>query len=204
MNLPFLNVDELIKELDSRNLYNLNIQKALIQAVKSHKDQRRTNGNTYLGEHIYPVTLELLSIPEVEYINEQLIIGALLHDAIEDDEDFNEEICLKEFGKEILHILIPITKSKSDNSHELSQQEKYNVNAKYLSGLENAPFESKLIKLSDRYNNLSCCVSILETHPAKANRYIKETRELFLPFAKKYSEHFYFKLIHLLDNVQGK
>ena len=194
MGLPFLKLEELVEELKSKNLYTSNIQKALNQAFNSHKDQKRTNSKPYLEEHIYPVTYELLSLNDTEHLNENLIIGSLLHDSLEDDEDFTESIMVAEFGDNILNIVKPITKSASDNSHIHTQAEKYHINSKYLKNLDSAPFETKLIKLSDRYNNLCCCMGILHSHPEKAQRYIKESKDLFLPFAKTHSVYFYKKL----------
>ena len=68
------------------------IVKALKQAQKSIGRKKRKEGTPYLEGHIYPVTLSILSCPELDgRITPELVAGALLHDVLEDDETVGHE-----------------------------------------------------------------------------------------------------------------
>ena len=129
-----------------------------------------------------------------------MIVGALLHDALEDDPEFTEERCQKEFSDNILRIIKPLTKEKQGTNRTLSQEEIFALNRKHVAAIEHAPENSKLIKLADRYNNLSSVPAIAGT--LKAQRYIRETEELFLPLAEKTSNFFYQKLKSKLEELK--
>ena len=65
--------------------------------------------------------------------------------------------------------------------------------------MEGISKEAVLVKLSDRFNNVSCVHLVKKTKPKKYKRYIKETTEIFLPVAKKYSNYFYQKILQVLE-----
>ncbi|MEK9147824.1 MAG: HD domain-containing protein, partial [Patescibacteria group bacterium] len=149
---------------------------------------------------IYPVVGELLELYATRPIPEELTVGALLHDALEDDLDFTEARCREEFSDKILGIIKPLTKEKQDNNRALDQKEVFALNRKHVAAIARAPEASKLIKLADRYNNLSSFPAIAGT--PKYHRYIRETEELFLPLAEKNSEFFYQKLKKKLEELK--
>ena len=74
--------------------------------------------------------------------NENLFISALLHDVVEDTDTPIKEIEVL-FGKDVADIVL-----------ELSEDED-GIREEYLASFMNASMEAKLIKLADRYDNLS-------------------------------------------------
>ena len=202
MDVPYASLQDLQKELYKLDLFDhYLVQDALLQVERSHIDQMRDDGASYLEQHIYPVTISVIhyykeqsKIPSVE-----LIVAALLHDAIEDDENFTDEKCMKIFGNKILSIVKPLTKTDYKKFPGTTKQEKkLALTADYLQNLEYAPSEAKIIKLADRLNNLQCIH--LSPKKEKLKFYLKETEDFYLPFSKKVSIPFYEKLKFVLES----
>jgi (p)ppGpp synthase/HD superfamily hydrolase len=76
--------------------------------------------------------------------NEKIVVGAYLHDILEDTEVSESEIC-NNFGSEVLEIVKELT---DKNSEERESSE-------YTLRMVNASEEARLIKLGDLYDNLT-------------------------------------------------
>ncbi|MFA7253070.1 MAG: HD domain-containing protein [Patescibacteria group bacterium] len=200
--IPYVTEEELLTALSNQHFaISPLFKKALLQAKKSHKEQKRDDGKPYLEEHIYPVTLDLAANFAGRENLESLLAGALLHDVIEDDAKMNDQRFIDQFGIEIYGIIKPITKSREDNSEKLTQIEKRAINEKIIRRLKQAPEESCLVKLSDRANNLECSLCLKELNPAKFERYIKETEDLYLPLASNTNDYYYNRLKKILKEL---
>jgi GTP diphosphokinase / guanosine-3',5'-bis(diphosphate) 3'-diphosphatase len=121
----------------------------LLTAVKfsadKHRDQRRKGepASPYIN-HPIDVAHVLLTIGDVDDVI--TIVGALLHDTIEDTNTTAEEICVN-FGKDVLALVMEVSDDKN-----LSQQKRKQKQ------IENAPFLSlraKQLKLADKTCNIS-------------------------------------------------
>lgn len=195
MPTPYLTEEKLLAKLKSRNIkISPLFKKAFDQARKTHQNQKRDNGQPYLEEHIYPMVSDLADSYTDQTCPENLLIGALLHDVLEDDEDISDRKFIDQFGEEIYQIIKPVTKDKKDNSSDLTESQKTEINRKMIDRLAHSHQFTKLIKLADRMNNL------LSESPKKLkfNRYVLEAEEFFLPFAKKESRYYYEKLKALI------
>lgn len=206
MNTPYTTKQELINLLDNAGFLTPKINEAIVQAELSHGQQTRDDGQPYLEEHIYPVTKEVLHSYGNNPIPEKVVMAAILHDAIEDDPNFTEAICLQKFSQEVLDILIPLTKTLSENTHYLSQEEKMAVkmavNKKHHEEISRSSKEAITIKLADRYNNIACIGKIKTTKPEKYKRYILETEKFFLALAKQHSPYFFDKINDVLSKLK--
>ena len=180
------------------------IGQALEQAKMTHQNQKRDDRESYLEEHIYPVVADLIDHFADENGADNLLAAAALHDVLEDDKIINDEKFIAEFGQKIYDIVKPITKNQKQNLSDLSQEEKKKINKKMLTSLANAPYFSKVIKLADRANNLAAIYKIEETDKPKFERYVTETKENFLPFARRENEYYYQKLKSLLEELKNE
>ncbi|HEX3568825.1 MAG TPA: HD domain-containing protein [Candidatus Saccharimonadales bacterium] len=191
------------RKLQEKGLTSPLMDRAIVQVELSHRNQLRDNGNPYLTEHIYPVAYEViksygdLSAPKI------VVISALLHDCIEDDPGFTYETCRAKFGKRIADIVQALTKNEKENAVSNNQEEKTQLNRIYMRRLLSGPSEALIVKLADRFCNLATVQTIKSTNPGKYNRYIQETRVLFLPLAEQYSTYFYDQLRVLLQNLES-
>ena len=152
---PFLSPSELNK-----------IQLAYVLAKFYHRAQKRKEideqGNQIrYFEHVRRVTLSL--IDNFSIFEPDIICSALMHDLLEDSEDVTPEMLEFTFGSNVTKIVKLLTKKDSN----------YFLNLK-----KSASYEAWLIKLADRYDNL--------THLEQCNnvfivKQIEETRNKILP-----------------------
>lgn len=120
------------------------ILKAIKFAAEKHSEQRRKNftATPYIN-HPIEVAEHLSRVGGVS--DEAILISALLHDTIEDTDTTKEEI-EKEFGKDVLQLVLECT---DDKSLEKIEQKRLQV--------VNAPKKSpgaKMIKIADKTCNL--------------------------------------------------
>ena len=205
MEIPKTTRSELLWELSSLGLNSsILVTKALEQAYSSHNTQQRDDGSSYLEQHVYAVTSSVMKYCEKmqRAITPELIAGALLHDALEDDDALTDEQFKQHFGDKVYAIVKPLSKPDYRKyPGKTKQDKKYALNRDYIMGLERAPDESQMIKLADRLNNISCIH--LSPKPGKIDFYIEETEEFYLPFAKKVSEYYYSMIKRRIDALKS-
>ncbi len=201
MSIPSMSQAEFRNILHDHKFASPLLDSAIEQAERSHTGQLRDNGNSYLAEHIYPVAYEVIKSYGDLPASINVIAAAILHDSIEDDPAFTYEQCEAQFGAAIADIVQALTKNAEENASSNNQQEKARLNRAYMQRLAQGPPEAMLIKLADRYCNLATIPTIKTTNPGKYNRYISETKDLFLPLAKAHSAYFYAQLEALLREL---
>lgn len=126
------------------------IFKALRFSAEKHNDQRRRDakGSPYIN-HPIQVAETLWSVGGVR--DDALLTAAILHDTIEDTDATPEEI-RREFGEEVLELVLEVTDDKS-----LPKQVRKQLQ------IENAPHKSlraKMLKLADKLCNVRDIVSL--------------------------------------------
>jgi len=199
MKSPFLTETQLIEKFNEKKIVLSPLLKlALEQAKKSHINQKRDDGSPYLTEHIYPIVEDLINSFGDKNIPEEILVGALLHDVLEDDETMTEERFINLFGKKIFDIVKPLTKSKEDNVSGLPEKKEKSISKKVFAIISKANKTSKLIKLADKANNLQSSTTIKTTKPQKYKRHIEDIEEMYLSFAEKESPYFYRRLKEIL------
>jgi GTP pyrophosphokinase len=161
------------------------IDKAYNLARKSHAGQMRDEGTPYIT---HPVRVALILVEELEYYSQEMICSALLHDVIEDSEVTHEEIA-EVFGERVAVMVTLLTKVKGVGL------------PLYLSAIESASDRGALIvKLCDRLDNLR---SIKHSSKAeKKRRYIRTTKQYYLPLASATNEYLYQALISALGDAK--
>ncbi len=180
-----MELNELIAVLKQISLYDdTEVQTALKLAQQAHGTQLRSPGNCpYLEDHVYPVAANVCGRYAGTKNLKTLVIAALLHDVLEDS-NITAEYLTEQVGDEPAQIVKMVTKNEYENERGISQQERFERNKQYLSRVH-GNLDAILIKLEDRLQNMQCLdASRVASKPEKAERYVKETRELFLPLAE--------------------
>ncbi len=194
---PHLTKKELLEKLKEFKVSETKlIKKALIQAIKSHKKQLRDDGSSYLEEHIYPVTVNVIEfyLFKEKKTPETLVAMALLHDTLEDDPRIKESAFKKKFGKKIFSMVKFLSKPRLiDFDGKNLEEIKLKRDKAYFKQLKKAPLEAKIVKAADRLNNIQCLVK--NTRLKKVKRILFETKNFYLPFVKSFSNYFYKKLV---------
>jgi (p)ppGpp synthase/HD superfamily hydrolase len=144
-----------------------------------------------LGRNAFTHAIGTMAIAiDYKYNNSLILKGALCHDYLEDAEWAKEsDIAYADRdGFEVLEIVRELTYYKDK---ELKKD--------YLLRLRHARFESKVIKLCDRLDNLYTLLpGAIST--IKITRIIKETEEYILPIAEEISPDFVKEINDLLES----
>ncbi len=157
-------------------------------AKKAHLNQKRDNGNSYLEEHIFPCAISIIERYKEQENIVQLLAGILLHDVLEDSTVTEKEI-EERVGREITDIVKILTKTQ-EGREGMNQEEKIELNTRYLEKIKRSRKEAIIIKLEDRLQNISCITQeTIHIKPKKYKRYAKETELIFLPLAKMIKNH---------------
>jgi len=116
---------------------------AIAFAARAHDGQLRKDGHTPYVSHVFRVAAIVRNL--FGFDDPRMLATAILHDTIEDTKtDFDE---LEEnFGREIADWVGLLSKDK-----RLPEEER---ERRYLDGLKAAPWQVKVCKLADVYDNL--------------------------------------------------
>ncbi len=189
---------ELESWLKACDFWNPYVEKALRMARKLHGEQKRDDGSPYLEQHIYPVTLTILKTIRLRHIHrspvitpQDMIIAALLHDALEDT-DVKEIKIIDEFGENVYEMIKVLTKKRP-------WEKNYSMED-YIKRLNSSDFRIRMIKLADRMNNLFC---LQYTTEEKRKWYIDDTIKYYLPLAKNTSRYFYIWMKRVLKSMNA-
>lgn len=165
------------------------IHSALNQSSQSHSSQERTGGGNNLEYHILPVTKDLIEyyVRNNMKISPWTISATLLHDTWEDDKRFQDRYGKEEFemmfGRRVYEKVAILTKPDYKIFKGKDKAEKkQNRDREYFAHIQEASLDIRLIKLSDRLNNIMGAHMMDE---ARMRKYVSETQEHFLTLAEK-------------------
>jgi guanosine-3',5'-bis(diphosphate) 3'-pyrophosphohydrolase len=150
------------------------VMQAVNMAEQAHHNQFRKSGEPYI---IHPI--EVASIVARWGLDVSTIIGALLHDTIEDSE-FTKEDIEKQFGSVIANMVDSLT--KLDCFQFDSKEQAHAEYVKKLILAMSQDIRIILIKLADRKHNMQ---TIAFMRPDKQISISKETMEIYVPIAYK-------------------
>ncbi len=150
------------------------VDKAVDYASKKHASQKRKDGSPYI---IHP--LAVAQIVTEMGLDMDAILGALLHDCIEDTDASHEEI-EKLFGPTVAELVEGVTKlTRADfSSREQAQME----NLRKMFMAMSKDIRVVLIKIADRLHNIR---TMQYQTPAKQIAKCQETMDIYAPLAHR-------------------
>jgi guanosine-3',5'-bis(diphosphate) 3'-pyrophosphohydrolase len=175
--------------------------KALSVAEEAHKGQFRKphRVDSYVREPyvIHPMRVALIICDELKRPNIEELCAGLLHDTVEDSEGKVTTADLEtQFGRSIALMVSVLTKPPADKKIEREKQLQT-----YHDRIAQAALPTRLVKLSDRLDNIREC--ILANDVPFQKRYLIETREVYVPLAQD-SSHYMFEQIRACCNELEK
>lgn len=165
--------------------YNL-IERAYSTAKDAFRDKKREDGGRYF-EHLRAVALIMMRYMRVR--DAHVIAAALLHDIVEDIENWSQERVTIEFNQTVGELVWWVSKP----SVAYFNGDKEARNRMYHQNLARAPRAALMIKLADRLHNL---LTLWNCEESKQRRKVDETQDFYLPLAERE-----FVLIHELEAV---
>jgi len=167
----FARIEEIFPCVDPR--YKL-IRRAYDAAKDAFREIEREGGERYF-EHLRAVTLILIDHLRVR--NPELIVAALLHDVVEDKDEWTIERVEREFGEFVGLLVAFLSKPRLEQYGSKEARD-----AVYHRRFESAPREFFIIKLPDRLHNL---LTLNDCSIEKQKRKIEETKLFYLPYAER-------------------
>jgi len=140
------------------------IEKALNFSAQKHNCQIRKSSKLPFIIHPFSVMLLLSEYTE----NENILVASLLHDILEDIEDYNYENLEKEFGQKIANIVKGVSEDPTLINSEMGSKKSWQARKEnYLKNLENDKFESLMICAADKIHNLRSMTRIYQEQGAE-------------------------------------
>ncbi len=116
---------------------------AIAFAARAHQGQKRKDGETPYVSHVFRVCLVLRHVFDIE--DSQALVAAALHDTLEDTTTDFDDLAEK-FGEEVAGWVAALSKDK-----RLPEPEREKA---YVEKLAKAPWQVKVCKLADVFDNL--------------------------------------------------
>ena len=150
------------------------IDQAVEYARQKHKDQKRKDGSPYI---IHP--LAVAEIVAEMGLDMDAILGALLHDCIEDTDASFDEIA-KLFGKTTAELVEGVTKLTRANFSSTEEQQMENLRKMFMAMSKD--IRVVLIKIADRLHNMR---TMQYQTPEKQILKCRETMDIYAPLAHR-------------------
>ena len=152
------------------------IRKAFDLAVEAHNGQRRRSGEAYV---FHPIAVAKIVSSEIG-LDATSIAAALIHDVVEDNENYSINDIEQMFGKVVAKIVHGLTKiSKLSKSSDVSLQAE---NFKKMLLTLNDDIRVIIIKIADRLHNMQTMYSM---KPDKQIKIASETLYIYAPLAHR-------------------
>ncbi|WP_417854826.1 RelA/SpoT family protein [Xanthomarina gelatinilytica] len=152
------------------------IRKAFDVAVDAHKDQRRKSGEAYI---FHPIAVAKIVAQEIG-MDATSIAAALLHDVVEDNDDYTIADIEQLFGKTVAKIVDGLTKISSlDTEMDVSLQAE---NFRRMLLTLNDDVRVIIIKIADRLHNMQTMESMRSDKQVKI---ASETLYIYAPLAHR-------------------
>jgi len=152
------------------------IRSAFEVALDAHKNQRRKSGEAYI---FHPIAVAKIVAQEIG-LDATSICAALLHDVVEDNEDYSLDDIERMFGETIARIVDGLTKISSlKKDMDVSQQAE---NFRKMLLTLNDDVRVIIIKIADRLHNMQTMASM---RPDKQVKIASETLYIYAPLAHR-------------------
>ena len=150
------------------------INQAVQYANEKHKFQKRKDGSPYI---IHPLAVACIVVEMG--LDMDAVLGALLHDCIEDTDASHEDIA-KLFGHTVAELVEGVTKlTRADFS---STEEAQMENLRKMFMAMSKDIRVVLIKIADRLHNMR---TMQYQSPAKQVKKCRETMDIYAPLAHR-------------------
>ena len=150
------------------------IDQAVCYAKEQHEGQKRKDGSPYI---IHP--LAVAEIVAEMGLDTDAILGALLHDCIEDTPSTHDEIA-KRFGPVVAELVEGVTKLTRVEYSTLEEQQMENLRKMFMAMSKD--IRVILIKIADRLHNTR---TMQFQSPAKQISKSMETMDIYAPLAHR-------------------
>ena len=193
------------------------VEGAIELAEEVHSDVKREDGkSSFLDTHVWPVTIDVIQHYQKtdKLLTTLQVVSSILHDVLEDDErilDLNaskaygfDAYFKHRFGDYVYNIATTLKTKPLGNYFGTNNEEKQTARFfDYCTELIKSDYDVKIIKLSDRLNNMQFISQI--SGQEKTQRYLRESEDFYIAFSilpPSVSE-FYSKMRQAYDELKS-
>jgi len=166
------------------------IGEAIRLAILEHDGQQRDEGDPYI---IHPIRVATDYLHRWPHSPSQYVVTAVLHDVLEDGEITRNDLQRK-FGRVVAVSVKKLTKGKQLPDKEMRKE--------YLERLQDIQQKLLQVKMVDRLDNLRSC--FLNPDREKVARYVRYSRENYLPLAKQAGEKIYVDMEDVIRELTAR
>ena len=150
------------------------IEQAIQYAAAKHSEQKRKDGSPYI---IHPLAVAQIVVEMG--LDTDAVLGALLHDCIEDTDASKEEIA-KRFGEATADMVEGVTKLTRANFSSSEERQMENLRKMFMAMSKD--IRVVLIKIADRLHNMR---TMQYQTPEKQISKCRETMDIYSPLAHR-------------------
>ena len=150
------------------------IEQAIEYAAKKHEKQTRKDGSPYI---IHPLAVAQIVVEMG--LDTDAVLGALLHDCIEDTDASKDEIA-KQFGETTAEMVEGVTKLTRANFSSSEERQMENLRKMFMAMSKD--IRVVLIKIADRLHNMR---TMQYQTPEKQISKCRETMDIYAPLAHR-------------------
>ena len=150
------------------------IEQAIAYATQKHEHQKRKDGSPYI---IHPLAVAQIVVEMG--LDTDAVLGALLHDCIEDTDASKDEIA-KRFGEATADMVEGVTKLTRANFQSSEERQMENLRKMFMAMSKD--IRVVLIKIADRLHNMR---TMQYQTPEKQISKCRETMDIYSPLAHR-------------------
>jgi len=150
------------------------VEQAISYAQQKHKEQKRKDGSPYI---IHP--LAVAEVVAEMGLDMDAVLGAILHDCIEDTDASHDEIA-KLFGNTVAELVEGVTKLTRANFSSSEERQMENLRKMFMAMSKD--IRVVLIKIADRLHNMR---TMQYQTPEKQISKCRETMDIYAPLAHR-------------------
>jgi len=170
------------------------VESAFETAEEVHSDIKREDGtSSFLESHVWPVTLDVIKhyLKTSHYLTTLQISSAIVHDVMEDNDRISDLYTSQAYGfeayfrhrfGEYVYTVADTLKTKPLQNYSGSSEDQKTARfTDYCSILTGSKYDTKIIKLADRLNNMRFIAQI--PNHEKIQRYLREAEDFYIAFS---------------------
>ena len=193
------------------------VEGAIELAEEVHSNVKREDEkSSFLETHVWPVTIDVIQhyLKNDKLLTTLQVVSSILHDVLEDDDrilDLNaskaygfDAYFKHRFGDYVYNIATTLKTKPLGNYFGTNNEEKQIARFfDYCTELTKSAYDVKIIKLSDRLNNMRFISNI--SGQEKTQRYLREAEDFYIAFSILHPSvsEFYSKMRQAYDELKS-